>query len=171
MRAKAVALRAQRAGRTKGAPARAARAARREMLMEGDSIATGRPERCATFGLHFASGRDNMQPEGCMTTTVSDRIERKTLVRAPPERVWRAITDIAEFSRWFGVEAEGVFTPGARLRMTSTHEGHKGVVFYLTVAEMTPPHTFSWRWHPGAYPGVDVGNEPTTLVTFRLEEA
>lgn len=103
--------------------------------------------------------------------TETDRIERKIVLRAPRERVWRAITDIAEFSKWFSVEAEGTFQPGARLRMTSTHEGHQGVVFYVNVDRMDAPHTFSWHWHPGApQPGEDRSGEPPTVVTFRLAE-
>jgi len=106
-----------------------------------------------------------------MIASELSRIERKTLIRAPRARVWRAITDIAEFSRWFGVVAEGAFAPGARLRMTSTHEGHTDVVFYVTVEEMTPERTFSWRWHPGMPdPGVDYSQEPATQVVFQLDE-
>ena len=93
------------------------------------------------------------------------------LIRAPRARVWRAITDIGEFSRWFSVETEGTFAPGARLRMTSTYEGCRGEVFYVDVQEMIPERTFSWRWHPGqAEPGVDYSKEPTTLVVFQLDE-
>ena len=106
-----------------------------------------------------------------MTASEMSRIERRVLIRAPRGRVWRAITKIEEFSKWFGVDAEGEFTPGARLRMTSTMAECKGEVFYINVEEMTPERVFSWRWHPGmAQPNVDYSREPTTLVEFRLEE-
>jgi uncharacterized protein YndB with AHSA1/START domain len=34
----------------------------------------------------------------------TDRIEKRVLLRASQERVWRAISDAAEFGSWFGVE-------------------------------------------------------------------
>jgi uncharacterized protein YndB with AHSA1/START domain len=33
----------------------------------------------------------------------ADRIEKKSLPHAPPGRVWHAVSDAAEFGRWFGV--------------------------------------------------------------------
>ncbi|MBZ5617550.1 MAG: SRPBCC family protein [Acidobacteriia bacterium] len=100
------------------------------------------------------------------------KIEKQILLRAPRERVWRAITNIGEFSKWFGVDTAGVFEPGARLQMTSTHEGHKGIEFFVIIEQMEPMRLFSWRWHPGApQPGVDYSTEPTTLVQFQLEDA
>ena len=106
-----------------------------------------------------------------MTASELNKIEKSILIRAPRERVWRAITDIGEFSKWFGVETTGAFTPGARLEMTSTHEGYQGVVFSVIVEQMEPERTFSWRWHPGAVrPEVDYFTEPTTLVVFHLED-
>src|SRR6266542_4024812 len=103
--------------------------------------------------------------------TTQNTIEKKVLVRAPRARVWRAITDISEFSRWFQVEAAGTFQPGARVKMISTHESCKGVEFYVTVEEMVPERRFSWRWHPGMPdPGIDYNKEPTTSVVFQLDE-
>jgi len=100
------------------------------------------------------------------------KIEKSILIRAPRSRVWRAITDTREFSQWFGVEMAGAFKPGARLQMTTTHEEYKGIVFHVTVEQMEPEHTFSWRWHPGAVePDLDYEKEPMTLVEFKLEEA
>ena len=41
----------------------------------------------------------------------------------------------------------------------------------LEVVEVTPEHRLSYRWHPYAIdPDVDYSSEPTTLVTFTLEE-
>jgi uncharacterized protein YndB with AHSA1/START domain len=106
-----------------------------------------------------------------MTTSDTSKIEKIILIRAPRSRVWRAITNAQEFSKWFGVEMAGTFAPGARLQMTTTHEEHKGIIFYVTVEQMEPEHTFSWRWHPGIpEPDVDYSTEPMTLVAFRLEE-
>jgi uncharacterized protein YndB with AHSA1/START domain len=32
----------------------------------------------------------------------TDRIEKQILLRAPQERIWRAISDSAQFGSWFG---------------------------------------------------------------------
>ena len=107
-----------------------------------------------------------------MPVSEMSRSERKILLRAPRERVWRALTDTAEFSKWFGVEMTGVFAPGARLEMTATKGGCAGMKIFVEVERMEPPHTFSWRWHPGMPdPAVDYSKEPMTQVVFELKEA
>ena len=99
------------------------------------------------------------------------RIEKKIVLRAPRERVWRALTNVDEFSKWFGVETAGTFAPGSRLEMKTTKEGYEGIRFFVMVERMEAPRTFSWRWHPGMpEPGVDYSKEPTTLVVFELAE-
>ena len=103
-------------------------------------------------------------------STVPGRIERSIFIRAPRARVWRALTDPAEFSAWFRVEAEGPFAPGARIRMKSTHPGYEHVVFYVTIENVVPERAFSWRWHPGSQQPPEDAAEPTTLVEFRLED-
>jgi uncharacterized protein YndB with AHSA1/START domain len=106
-----------------------------------------------------------------MTASALSKVERSSLVRAPRSRVWQALTNLKEFSKWFGVEAEGEFAPGAHVRMISTHESYKGVEVFVDVIKMEAPETFSWRWHPGAkQPGEDNSREPMTLVEFRLTE-
>jgi uncharacterized protein YndB with AHSA1/START domain len=103
-----------------------------------------------------------------------NQIQRSTLIRAPRSRVWRALTDIAEFCRWFSAETEEpAFRPGARVKLRSTHPGpYYKVEFAVEVEEMIPEQTFSWRWHPGTRdPGEDFSGEPMTLVIFTLEDA
>jgi uncharacterized protein YndB with AHSA1/START domain len=39
----------------------------------------------------------------------TDRIEKQVVLRAPMDRVWRAISDSQEFGRWFGVRIDGPF--------------------------------------------------------------
>jgi uncharacterized protein YndB with AHSA1/START domain len=100
------------------------------------------------------------------------RIEKRIVLRAPRDRVWRALADVEEFSKWFGVKTEGVFKPGARLRLIATQPGYEGMVVDVTIERMEPGRLLSWRWHPGApNPGVDYSKEPTTLVEFHLEDA
>jgi uncharacterized protein YndB with AHSA1/START domain len=107
-----------------------------------------------------------------MSPSSTDRIERQILLRAPRGRVWRALTDSAEFGRWFGVKVEGAFAPGAHVRGAITHPGYEHVVFDITIERMEPERLFSWRWHPHAVePGVDYSAEPTTLVVFELADA
>jgi uncharacterized protein YndB with AHSA1/START domain len=107
-----------------------------------------------------------------MTTPTADmsRIERSVWIHAPRARVWRALADVAEFSAWFRVNAEGQFAPGARIRMTSTHPGYEHMTFFVTVEEVVPERAFSWRWHPGSQQPPEDSNEPTTLVQFRLDD-
>jgi len=112
----------------------------------------------------------------------SDVIEKKILLRAPITRVWKAISDAAEFGTWFGVKFEAPFVAGASIRgyitptkvdaeVAAAQEAHKGKPFDFTIEEMIPERRFSFRWHPYAIePGVDYSKEPTTLVTFALEQ-
>jgi uncharacterized protein YndB with AHSA1/START domain len=114
--------------------------------------------------------------------TTTDRIEKKVLLRAARGRVWRALTNAEEFGSWFGVKLESRFSPGAHVRGTITpttvdtevaemQKPYTGRAFDLTVDRIEPERLFSFRWHPAAVdPGVDYSNEPTTLVTFELEE-
>jgi len=106
-----------------------------------------------------------------MTTSSTDRIERRILLRAPRSRVWRALTDPVEFGTWFGVKVEGTFAPGARVTGTITHKGYEHIRWDITIERMEPERLFAWRWHPYAIePGVDYSSETPTLVVFELEE-
>jgi uncharacterized protein YndB with AHSA1/START domain len=106
-----------------------------------------------------------------MLKTLS-RIDRSVEINAPVERVWRALTDAAEISRWFDVAIEGEYAQGRDVWMTSTHPDYAGMRFRVRVTEMTPPKRLVWRWHPGAVdPNVDYSREPETTVTFSLEPA
>ena len=105
-------------------------------------------------------------------TSSTDRIEKHIHLRAPRARVWRALTDAAEFNAWFGVKLEGVFAVGARLAGALTIRGYEHISIDVIVTELQPTHLFSYRWHP--YPmdlKIDYTREPTTLVEFRLEDA
>ncbi len=106
-----------------------------------------------------------------MSPSPTDRIEKTVLLRVPRARVWRALTNAAEFGAWFGVKVEGTFAPGARVRGQITHPGYEHVVWDIIVEKMDLERIFSWRWHPySVEPGVDYSSEPRTLVVFELEE-
>jgi uncharacterized protein YndB with AHSA1/START domain len=112
----------------------------------------------------------------------TDRIEKKILLRAPRQRVWRALTDSKEFGTWFGMKFEGPFVPGRSIRgvvvttkvnpeVAKLQKPYEGLEFEITIEQMEPERLFSLRWHPNAVErGVDYSAEPTTLVVFALEE-
>jgi uncharacterized protein YndB with AHSA1/START domain len=107
-----------------------------------------------------------------MTTTVTDRIEKRVTLRAPRSRVWRALTDAEEFGAWFKVRLEGPFVEGATVRGHVTYPGYEHLRMEVFVEKIEPERYFAYRWHPAATdPSVDYSREPTTLVEFRLEDA
>jgi uncharacterized protein YndB with AHSA1/START domain len=115
--------------------------------------------------------------------TSSDRIVKTVLLRAPLERVWRAISEAQQFGAWFGVAFDSPFVPGAKLvgrivptqadpEVAKTQEPYRGARFELVVDRIEPMRWFSFRWHPFAVdPQVDYSTEPMTLVSFDLTEA
>ena len=42
----------------------------------------------------------------------TNRIEKKMVLKAARDRVWRAISDPTRFGQWFGVEIDGPFVAG-----------------------------------------------------------
>ena len=106
-----------------------------------------------------------------MSTITVDRIEKQVRLRHPRSRVWRALTDSQEFGKWFGAVFTEPFRPGARVRGKVTHKGYEHLTMDIEIERMEPERIFSWRWHPGAPDaGEDFSKEPTTVVTFELEE-
>lgn len=113
----------------------------------------------------------------------TDRIEKTILLRAPRERIWRALSDSKEFGAWFGVKLQSPFSPGALIRGTvvgtvadpaiaAAQKQFEGLPFEITVERIEPQTLFSFRWHPNAIdPGVDYSQEPATLVEFTLQDA
>ena len=112
----------------------------------------------------------------------TDRIEKKVLLHAPLKRVWRALSDSAEFGSWFGMQFDGPFAPGASIRgvivpttvnaeVAKAQKEYEGLPFEITIERVEPERLFSFRWHPFAVErGVDYSIEPTTLVVFVIEE-
>jgi len=114
-------------------------------------------------------------------TSSKERIEKQILLRAPIERVWRAVSDSREFGEWFGVVFDGPFVAHTRVtgkiaptkadpEVAKTQEPYAGMAFEFTVDSVEAPHLISFRWHPFAVePGVDYSLEPTTLIVFELK--
>ncbi len=112
----------------------------------------------------------------------TDRIEKEVVLRAPLERVWRAISDADEFGRWFGVRFDGPFVPGASVtgvitpttvddEVARAQEPHAGKADTWQIVAVEPKRRLAFRWHPYAVEsGTDYSQEPTTLVEFTLDE-
>lgn len=110
----------------------------------------------------------------------TDRIEKQALLRAPLDRVWRAVSDSEEFGRWFGVRFDGPFVEGRAVTATITpttvdedvaerQRPHAGTRSTWQIVAVEPPRRFAYRWHPCAGEP-DVEEEPTTLVEFTLAD-
>jgi uncharacterized protein YndB with AHSA1/START domain len=123
----------------------------------------------------------------------TDRIEKRVVLRAPQSRVWRALTDSAEFSRWFGMAIDGPFIAGKTVTARLLHPVDEAALVehqkklglkpsgikvpeppfvFCTVERIEPERYFSYRWIPyGVDAEADLENEPKTLVEFQLEPA
>ena len=112
----------------------------------------------------------------------TNRIEKQVLLHAPLSRVWKALTDSAEFCLWFGVRFDGPFVPGQAMRgvivgttvdpqVAAAQKVHERAPFDVIVDRIEPQRLFSFRWHPFAVEeGYDYSAEPHTLVVFELKE-
>jgi len=115
--------------------------------------------------------------------SATDRIVKQVVLKAPRERVWRAIGDSGEFGRWFGMAFDGPFVSGKRVvgkivptavdaEVARSQQPYAGIPVAFEIERIEPPRLFAYRWHPGGVdPKVDYTREPTTLVTFTLEDA
>ncbi|HEX2285076.1 MAG TPA: SRPBCC family protein [Mycobacterium sp.] len=112
----------------------------------------------------------------------TDRIEKQVLLKAPLDRVWRAISDADEFGQWFGVRFDGPFVAGASVRgeitpttvdedVAKSQEPYAGQSDTWQIVAIEPHRRLAFRWHPyPVEPGVDYSAEPTTLVEFTLDD-
>jgi uncharacterized protein YndB with AHSA1/START domain len=73
-----------------------------------------------------------------------DRVQRETVVGAPPERVWSALTRGPELSTWFGADVGLEARPGGAV----TVRWPDGSERRATVEEVSPPRLLSFRWAP-----------------------
>lgn len=112
----------------------------------------------------------------------TDRIEKEVLLRAPLDRIWRAIGNADEFGRWFGVRLDGPFVAGTTVTglitpttvdddVAKAQEPYAGQADAWEIVAVEPPRRLAFRWHPYAVePGTDYSQEPSTLVEFTLTE-
>lgn len=89
-------------------------------------------------------------------------IDREMEFSAPVERVWKAISDPEELSRWFGDETRLELKPGAEGAFVWDKHGS----FALRVEEVQAPNRLVWSWvHE---PGVAFADAPATRVEWTL---
>ena len=113
---------------------------------------------------------------------VSTQIVKRSLVLAPPERVWAALTDAGQLATWFGAEFVSPFVPGAHVigRMIPTQvlpsvarrrKAYTGLSFELDVERLEPSRLLSFRWSPSAFFNPDVKAVGRSLVMINIEPA
>jgi uncharacterized protein YndB with AHSA1/START domain len=99
-----------------------------------------------------------------------DRIVKVIELKATVSRVWRALSDPDEFGQWFRVKLDGPFEPGARSTGKMTYPGYEHYPWLAVVEHMEHERLLSFRWHDfDEKSGIDVAEQPATLVEFRLE--
>src|SRR5204863_2318948 len=108
------------------------------------------------------AGRSTIATERLhMSESHPDRIEKKVLLKASRSRVWRALTDSAEFGHWFGVKFDAPFAPGRAMHgllvgtrvdpaVAAAQQPYAGSPFEITIERMEAERLFSFRWHPAA---------------------
>ena len=142
------------------------------------------PCGCISRAALLSCNQEVAHEHGCeQDAKTPDRIEKQVLLRAPRAKVWRALSDSAEFGLWFGMKVEGPFVAGTTVRgaivptivseeVAKMQKPYEGKAFELQIVKVEPERIFSFRWHPYAVePDVDFSKEPTTLIVFELHDA
>lgn len=95
-------------------------------------------------------------------------VRRTIRIAAPPDKVWTAVTEPEQISRWFGrtvLVGEGV---GAHGTVTWPNED----AVPIRIEAIDPPHRISYRWcndDTGRAPDAVTDGAPSTVFTFTLE--
>ncbi len=79
-------------------------------------------------------------------------------ITAPPDRIWRLLTDFASYPRWnpFIRRATGEPKEGARLEVYLQPSGARGMTFRPRVLKAEPDRELRWLGHfviPGLFDG------------------
>jgi uncharacterized protein YndB with AHSA1/START domain len=96
---------------------------------------------------------------------VIEPIRRTIRLPAPPDEVWRALTDAGELRHWFGAEVELEPRPGGDVRARWADGGRS--VGSVERADVARRLVFRWRRIDGTGFGARVG--AATRVEFVLE--
>lgn len=102
--------------------------------------------------------------DSATVTDTAHAIERTLALKAPPERVWRALTDPAELCRWYPESTDLHMVPGSEGVMSWAEHGS----FAVRVESARPLHYLAWRWAREPDTPVDAGQ--STLVEWWLDE-
>lgn len=106
-----------------------------------------------------------------MTAVMTDKIQKEIVLNASRTKVWRALTDVKQFTEWFGCRLDGDFQEGRTLRGNVAAKGYEHFKLEVKVEKIQPETYFAYRWHPyPSDPTRDYSDEPMTLVEFRLHE-
>ena len=99
-----------------------------------------------------------------------ERIEKTIELRAPVERVWRALTDPEEFGSWFRVRLDGPFAVGEVTTGQITYEGYEHYRWVSRTTELDESRRrLSFTWAHPEDPSNPKPEDPFTLVEFQLE--
>ena len=100
-----------------------------------------------------------------MNTAIQDTIERTLILKAPQETVWQSLVDPAQLCKWFCHRIEGTLALGQQVVLEWDEDRCPS-----KIVAFEPISHFAFRWMPGPNPpGVVIGEENTTLVSFYLE--
>lgn len=97
---------------------------------------------------------------------MQDAIEKSILLSAAPDRVWRALSDAAEFGRWFRAEVTGEMREGAVLGCRSLYPGTEHMRWDMYIHVMEPNRRLVWDWpafDPSASPDDPDSNARLTV--------
>jgi uncharacterized protein YndB with AHSA1/START domain len=94
-------------------------------------------------------------------------IERQITVQQPPGRVWSALTDPAELSKWFGNEASVDLRAGGAATLSWTPGHADGGTYFARIDLVEPMTRLAYTWARDAGTAVDDG--PNTMVEYDLE--
>lgn len=93
---------------------------------------------------------------------IADVVEREILIQAPPETVWRVVTESSQIAQWLSDSAELDPRPGGEGVLAFGDQAAPYVV-RMRVEAAEPPHRFAFRWD---YPD---GEQPATGNSLRVE--
>lgn len=93
-------------------------------------------------------------------------IEREIYIDAAPEVLFQVISNPEHITTWWPDQAHYEARPGSSGQIAFGDPDSGGKVVQLTIVELTPPRTFSFRWTHAAEDVAAPGN--SLLVTFEL---
>ncbi|MEQ8402796.1 MAG: SRPBCC family protein [Roseitalea porphyridii] len=102
---------------------------------------------------------------------MEDEIVRTIDLKAPVEKVWKALTDHEEFGAWFRLSLHGPFRLGELTFGETRYPGHEGLPFWAKIVAIDEPRLFSFVWpiDESIQPDDPDLDQKTTLVEFILE--